>query len=117
MPGLAVIKQLLSMVLVTALVSGVAVAETANPLAGAHPFGVMKHKAGSGARAAWVFVSERPRLAPLPVVIFMHGYRALDPYDYGAWIDHLVRHGNVVIYPIYEATRSDDRARLLNQSR
>jgi len=77
---------------------------------------VVTHEVGQGAHAAWVFVPGNARAAPSPVVIFMHGYRALDPYDYGGWIDHLVRRGNVVIYPIYENTRRDDRDQLLAQA-
>lgn len=43
-----------------------------------------------------------PKAAP-SVVIFMHGWAAIDPWVYSAWIDHLVRQGNVVIYPRYQA--------------
>ncbi len=77
---------------------------------------VVKHKVGEGAEAAWVFVPAGARAGPPPVVIFMHGYRALSPHDYGGWIEHLVRGGNVVIYPVYENTRRDDREHLLRQA-
>lgn len=77
---------------------------------------VVKHKAGKAADAAWVFHLQQIPEGPRPVVIFMHGYRALDPYDYGGWIDHLARRGNIVIYPIYEKTRRDGREQLLKQA-
>jgi acetyl esterase/lipase len=77
---------------------------------------VARHKVGEGAHAAWVFIPDEPRVTTAPVVIFMHGYRALDPYDYGGWIDHLVRRGNVVIFPVYEKGRRDDRQQLLAQA-
>jgi len=46
-----------------------------------------------------------------PVVVFCHGWGALDPRNYRAWIDHLVRRGNIVIWPNYQdslLTRGDD---------
>lgn len=39
---------------------------------------------------------------PLPGVIFLHGWGATDPRTYRPWIEHLVRRGNAVIYPIYQ---------------
>jgi acetyl esterase/lipase len=88
----------------------------AAPLHAAGHGRVIKHKVGEAARAAWVFVPDAPRPKQAPVVIFMHGYRALDPHDYGGWIEHLVARGNVVIYPIYEHTRRDGRQQLLEQA-
>ncbi len=41
---------------------------------------------------------------PLPVVIFLHGFTALDPDAYRAWIDHIVRRGAIVIYPDYQTS-------------
>src|SRR5687767_12703598 len=39
---------------------------------------------------------------PMPVVIFMHGFSAVNPESYRAWIDHIVRRGAIVIYPDYQ---------------
>lgn len=36
------------------------------------------------------------------VVGFVHGYGALNPMIFGAWIEHLVLQGHVVIYPRYQ---------------
>jgi dienelactone hydrolase len=36
------------------------------------------------------------------VVVFIHGWLAVNPGAYGAWIDHLVRCGAVVVYPRYQ---------------
>ena len=36
------------------------------------------------------------------VVLFLHGYGGYNPMIYGAWIKHLVRRGNVVLYPRYQ---------------
>jgi dienelactone hydrolase len=35
-------------------------------------------------------------------VVFLHGWLAVNPAFYGAWIDHLVRNGHVVIFPRYQ---------------
>ena len=32
-------------------------------------------------------------------MVFLHGWFAVNPGFYGAWIDHLVRDGKIVIFP------------------
>lgn len=56
---------------------------------------------GSGPRGAAIF---RPRgaVAGGPVVVFLHGWLAVDPASYEPWIAHLVRRGATVIYPAYQ---------------
>lgn len=64
---------------------------------------------GSGAQGASIF---RPRGAPAwqarPVVIFLHGWVAIDPARYGPWIGHLARGGSTVIYPAYQTKPTRD---------
>jgi pimeloyl-ACP methyl ester carboxylesterase len=46
-----------------------------------------------------------------PVVIFLHGWGGTNPLYYGAWIDHIVKRGNIVIFPRYQSsilTRRED---------
>ncbi|MGQ0612856.1 MAG: alpha/beta fold hydrolase [Planctomycetaceae bacterium] len=53
--------------------------------------------------AYWLFEPADP--APegrVPVVVFLHGWGAMAPEVYGAWIRHLVRRGNVVIHARYQ---------------
>ena len=69
--------------------------------------GVTKNLYGEGALAYWVFEPANPAPASAPVVLFLHGWRATDPRDYGGWIDHLARKGNIVLYPVFEGGRSD----------
>ncbi len=38
----------------------------------------------------------------LGVVVFTHGYGALNPLNYGAWLRHIVGQRQVVIYPRYQ---------------
>ena len=56
---------------------------------------------GSGPRSYVLFEPDTPRPERAPVVVFVHGWLAMNPGVYGAWVDHLVRRGNVVIYPRY----------------
>ncbi|HEU4657135.1 MAG TPA: alpha/beta hydrolase fold domain-containing protein [Capillimicrobium sp.] len=63
--------------------------------------GIERLDVGNGARSAVVF---RPRGGPQPPpgVLFLHGWGGVDPTYYRAWIRHLVRQGNEVIYPRYQ---------------
>jgi len=58
---------------------------------------------GQGPDAYWLW---KARGAPKAVVVFEHGLdeSELNPWNHTAWIDHLVRQGNDVIYPRYETS-------------
>ena len=43
-----------------------------------------------------------PHADSLPVVIFNHGYNAWNPMGYGSWINHIIKRGNIVIFPMYQ---------------
>ena len=64
---------------------------------------VIAREAKSGARGWWLFTPASPKPASAPVVVFCHGWGALDPKTYRAWIDHIVRRGNIVIWPNYQS--------------
>jgi acetyl esterase/lipase len=57
---------------------------------------------GSGATGYTIFEPASPTPASAPLVVFLHGYLAIDPSGYRAWIDHIVRRGNIVVYPAYQ---------------
>ena len=42
--------------------------------------------------------------ASAPLIVFLHGWGGMNPLYYGAWLDHLVKRGNIVVYPRYQAT-------------
>ncbi len=63
---------------------------------------VIAHEVQSGAHGWWLFAPADPVPATAPVVVFVHGWGALDPKGYRAWIDHIVRRGNIVIWPNYQ---------------
>jgi len=54
----------------------------------------------------WLFEPAAPADAaaadPVPLIVFLHGYFGTDPAAYRSWIDHLVRHGAVVLFPDYQ---------------
>src|SRR5262245_15616854 len=64
--------------------------------------GFQMSKHGQGARQYWLFTPDGPVPSQAPVVVFLHGWAATEPDVYGAWITHLVRRGNIVIYPRYQ---------------
>jgi len=50
----------------------------------------------------WLFEPASPTADSAHVVVFLHGYGAINPMIYGGWLEHLVRKGNIVIYPRYQ---------------
>jgi Chlorophyllase enzyme len=65
------------------------------------------HAIGTAGSRVWIFFPDAPRPASANVVLFLHGYRALDPAAYGGWIDHIAKKGNIVLYPLFEESRTD----------
>ncbi|NYB52366.1 MAG: alpha/beta hydrolase fold domain-containing protein [Methanobacteriaceae archaeon] len=66
---------------------------------------------GEGQNQYWIFEPDNPHPKSAPVIVFLHGWGATTPTFYRAWIDHLVRKGNIVIYPRYQvdfSTPSDN---------
>lgn len=57
---------------------------------------------GKGPKSCWLFLPDGPRPEKAPVVVFLHGWAAITPRAHGAWITHLVRRGNIVIFPRYQ---------------
>ncbi|MBA2347274.1 MAG: alpha/beta hydrolase fold domain-containing protein, partial [Solirubrobacterales bacterium] len=56
--------------------------------------------AGEGSQGAWVFRHKGAREDP--VLLFLHGWTAVNPELYGPWLTHLVREGSTVVYPVYQ---------------
>jgi dienelactone hydrolase len=63
---------------------------------------VAAREAAGGAQGWWLFLPAQPTPATAPVVVFCHGWGGMDPTHYRAWIDHIVRRGSIVIYPLYQ---------------
>lgn len=72
---------------------------------------VIKNRYGQGGKEYWIFEPDRPKPQTAPVVVFLHGWGGTNPLYYGAWIDHLVKRGNIVVFPRYQSnilTRRED---------
>jgi pimeloyl-ACP methyl ester carboxylesterase len=65
---------------------------------------VIKNHYGKGGQEYWIFEPDSPKPRSAPVIVFLHGWGGMNPLYYGAWIDHLVKRGNIVIYPRYQAS-------------
>jgi acetyl esterase/lipase len=77
---------------------------TTGPGGSDYPFAdVVTHRYGDGAARYWIFEPANPTPKSAPVIVFCHGWGVMSPNTYGAWIKHLVRRGNIVIYPQYQA--------------
>ena len=57
---------------------------------------------GAGAKSYWIIEPAEPTPDKAPVVVFHHGWLAINPGVYGAWIEHLARSGRIVIFPKYQ---------------
>jgi pimeloyl-ACP methyl ester carboxylesterase len=66
--------------------------------------GMVMHRYGSGDTEYWIFEPAKPTPDSAPVVIFLHGWSVMTPNTYGKWVEHLVRRGNIVIYPRYQSS-------------
>lgn len=63
---------------------------------------VTKNHYGEGAEGYWLFEPSEPVPASASVIVFLHGWSGTNPRSYGAWIEHVVRRGNIVVYPTYQ---------------
>lgn len=76
---------------------------TAPPAGRFSPDSAERVDVGKGTQSAAIFQPRSPGgPAEGAVVVFLHGWAGVDPALYGPWIDHLVRRGTTVIYPIYQ---------------
>lgn len=59
---------------------------------------------GEGAEGYWIIEPTQSAKTdePLPVVLFAHGLNQINYRAYDAWLRHLARRGNLVIYPRYQ---------------
>lgn len=65
---------------------------------------VTKNRYGTGNQEYWIFEPDMPKPASAPLVVFIHGWGGMNPLYYGAWLNHLVKRGNIVVYPRYQAS-------------
>lgn len=63
---------------------------------------ILTQRIGAGIDEYWIFFPDDPRPESAPVVVFLHGWTALDPLTYGGWIEHIVLKGHIAVYPRYQ---------------
>jgi hypothetical protein len=63
---------------------------------------VVRVKIADGGKGGWIFLPADPSPGKAPVVILCHGWAAILPRGYQAWINHLVMRGNIVLWPNYQ---------------
>jgi Tol biopolymer transport system component/acetyl esterase/lipase len=64
--------------------------------------GVKSSRHGRGAEEYWLYEPADPAPASAPLVAFLHGWGGINPQGMGRWIEHLVRRGNIVVFPRYQ---------------
>jgi hypothetical protein len=63
---------------------------------------VRKSRYGYGGNRYWIFEPYGPKPESAPLIVFIHGFTALHPICYREWIHHIVKRGNIVVYPRYQ---------------
>ena len=56
---------------------------------------------GKGDYEYWLFEPANPKPYTAPLIVFNHGWLSTSPVAYGAWIDHIVKRGNIVLFPVF----------------
>jgi dienelactone hydrolase len=64
---------------------------------------ITKRALGRPSATTFAFYAAGPAPeAGRPVAVLLHGWGVVNPQSYGAWIDHLVRQGWLVLYPRFQ---------------
>jgi acetyl esterase/lipase len=64
---------------------------------------IVKRAVGRASAPTFAFYASGPApAAGRPTVVFLHGWGVVNPQSYGAWIDHLVRQGWLVLFPRFQ---------------
>lgn len=67
-----------------------------------NPTGEVARKAvGRASAVTYAFHLEGAPAGPRPVAVFLHAWGAVNPLNYGGWIDHLARRGYLVLFPAF----------------
>jgi acetyl esterase/lipase len=59
-------------------------------------------KYGSGEKSYYIFKPLGYTQKKAPLIVFFHGWLALEPENYWYWIKHIVRKGNIVLFPVFQ---------------
>jgi len=64
---------------------------------------------GAGEEAFLLVTPADPVPASAPLVVLLHGWLGINPRGQGAWIEHLARRGNIVVWLVYQTGRMQVR--------
>ena len=65
---------------------------------------VISHSYGAGGLKYYLFEPDLPKPSiPAPLILLFHGWGVTNPNPYSAWIEHITKKGNIVIFPVYQA--------------
>jgi pimeloyl-ACP methyl ester carboxylesterase len=63
---------------------------------------VTKIRYNHGEKQYWIFEPNDPKPESAPLIVFIHGGGAFHPIFYLEWIYHIVKKGNILVYPRYQ---------------
>lgn len=63
---------------------------------------VVKRAIGTAEQPVFIFYAASTSAKPRPVIVFFHSWGGNDPQFFGGWIEHLVRKGNLVVFPRFQ---------------
>jgi dienelactone hydrolase len=89
-------------VIATAMTAPLGRADEGPPRVKAKAKALRAESVGTGPRSYRIFEPLEKPDGPAPVVLFLHGWLAVNPGVYGAWIEHLVNRGAIVVFPRYQ---------------
>lgn len=69
---------------------------------------------GTGALGYYLFEPDFPKPDSAPLIVFLHGGGETNPDSYIEWIAHIVKKGNIVVYPIYQPSSIPSKQCTLN---
>jgi predicted esterase len=64
--------------------------------------GVTEYFKDSASLSYWIYEPSQPRPDTADLVVFLHGMGQINPMIHAEWITHLVKKGNIVVYPKYQ---------------
>ncbi len=67
--------------------------------------GMVSSEYGEGGDKFHLYEPTKPTPKKAPIILLVHGFTDIEPDKYLGWINHLVRRGNIVVYPVYQDTR------------
>ena len=55
-----------------------------------------------GVTGFMLYIPSAPHADSLPFLVFDHGFGEWNPLSYGSWLNHLIKRGNIVVFPRYQ---------------